>query len=119
MIPTTVVDAFARGSILSIVLVSLLIGFALSSMGPRCKPLVDVIEALTQAVFGVVNILMRFAPLGAFGAMAFTIGRYGVGSLGPLATLILVFWGTCVVFVLVVMGAIAWMAGFSIRKFLK
>jgi aerobic C4-dicarboxylate transport protein len=119
MIPTTVVDAFARGSILSVVLVSILFGFALSSMGARCKPLVDVIEALTQAVFGVVNILMRFAPIGAFGAMAFTVGRYGLASLGPLAKLILTFWATCTAFVLVVMGAIAWMAGFSIIKFLK
>src|SRR5438067_10894865 len=119
MIPNTVVDAFARGSILSVVLVSLLFGFAISSMGARCKPLVDVIEALTQAVFGVVNILMRFAPLGAFGAMAFTVGRYGLGSLGPLAKLVLTFWATCIVFVVVVLGAIAWMAGFSIIRFLK
>jgi aerobic C4-dicarboxylate transport protein len=119
MIPATVVDAFARGSILSVVLVSLLFGFALSSMGARCKPLVDIIEALTQAVFGIVNILMRFAPIGAFGAMAFTVGRYGLGSLGPLAKLILTFWATCIVFVLVVLGAIAWLAGFSIIKFLK
>ena len=119
MIPSTVVDAFARGSILSVVLVSLLFGFALSSMGARCKPLVDVIEALTQAVFGVVNILMRFAPIGAFGAMAFTVGRYGLSSLGPLAKLILTFWATCTVFVLVVLGVIAWIAGFSIIKFLK
>jgi aerobic C4-dicarboxylate transport protein len=119
MIPVTVVDAFAKGSILSVVLVSILFGFALSSMGARCKPLIDVIEALTQAVFGVVNILMRFAPIGAFGAMAFTVGRYGLASLGPLAKLILTFWTTCIVFVLVVMGAIAWMAGFSIIKFLK
>jgi aerobic C4-dicarboxylate transport protein len=119
MIPNTVVDAFARGSILSVVLVSLLFGFALSSMGARCKPLVDVIEALTQAVFGVVNILMRFAPIGAFGAMAFTVGRYGLSSLGPLAKLILTFWATCIVFVLVVLGMIAWMAGFSIIKFVK
>src|SRR5262249_36315759 len=119
IIPTTVADAFARGSILSVVLVSLLFGFALSSMGARCKPLVDVIEALTQAVFGVVNILMRFAPLGAFGAMAFTVGRYGLGSLGPLAKLILTFWATCIIFVVVVLGAVSWMAGFSIIKFVK
>ena len=119
MIPSTVVDAFARGSILSVVLVSLLFGFALSSMGARCKPLVDVIEGLTQAVFGVVNILMRFAPIGAFGAMAFTVGRYGLSSLGPLAKLILTFWATCIVFVLVVLGVIAWIAGFSIIKFLN
>lgn len=119
IIPATVVDAFARGSILSVVLVSLLFGFALSSAGARCKPLVDAIEALTQAVFGVVNILMRFAPIGAFGAMAFTVGRYGVSSLGPLAKLILVFWAACTVFVVVVFGVISWMAGFSIIKFLK
>src|SRR5207244_5929089 len=119
MIPVTVVDAFARGSILSVVLVSLLFGFALSSMGARCKPLVDVIEALTQAVFGIVNILMRFAPIGAFGAMAFTIGRYGVSSLGPLAKLILTFWATCTVFVVVVLGAIAWMAWVSIIRLLQ
>ena len=119
MVPNTVVDAFARGSILSVVLVSLLFGFALSSMGAHCKPLVDVIEALTQAVFGIVNILMRFAPIGAFGAMAFTVGRYGLSSLGPLAKLILTFWATCIVFVLVVLGVIAWIAGFSIIKFLK
>src|SRR2546426_3672096 len=119
MIPNTVVDAFARGSILSVVLVSLLFGFALSSMGPRCKPLVEVIEAMTQAVFGIVNILMRFAPIGAFGAMAFTVGRYGLGSLGPLAKLIVTFWATCIVFVLVVLGAIAWMAGFSIIRFVR
>jgi aerobic C4-dicarboxylate transport protein len=119
MIPNTVVDAFARGNILSVVLISLLFGFALSAMGPKGKPLVDVIETLTQAVFGIVNILMRFAPIGAFGAMAFTVGRYGLGSLGPLAKLILTFWITCTIFVVVVLGAISWMAGFSIIKFVK
>ena len=119
IIPTTVVDAFARGSILGVVLVSLLFGLALSTMGKRCQPLIDVIDALTQAVFGVVNILMRFAPIGAFGAMAFTIGRYGLSSLGPLAKLILTFWTTCTLFVLIVFGAIAWAAGFNIIKFLK
>src|SRR6202521_3582289 len=76
IIPTTVVDAFAKGDILQVLLVSLLFGFALSMAGPRCKPLVDALGALTQAVFGVVAILMRFAPIGAFGAMAFTIGKY-------------------------------------------
>jgi aerobic C4-dicarboxylate transport protein len=119
MIPNTVVDAFAKGNILSVVLVSLLFGFALSAMGPRGKPLVDVIETLTQAVFGIVNILMRFAPIGAFGAMAFTVGRYGLSSLGPLAKLILTFWATCIIFVVVVLGAISWLAGFSIIKFVK
>lgn len=119
IIPTTVVDAFARGSILGVVLVALLFGFALSSIGTRAKPLVDVIDGLMQAVFGVVNILMRFAPIGAFGAMAFTVGRYGLTSLGPLAKLIVTFWLTSAFFVVVILGAISWAAGFSILKFLK
>src|SRR5580700_9159941 len=118
IIPTTVVDAFAKGDILEVLLVALLFGFALSAVGPRCKPLVDLFDALTHAVFGVVNILMRFAPIGAFGAMAFTVGKYGIVALGPLAKLIATFYGTCIVFVLVVLGAIARMAGFGIIKFL-
>ncbi len=118
IIPTTVVDAFARGDILQVVLVAILFGFALSVMGSRCKPLLEVFEALTQAVFGVINILMKFAPIGAFGAMAFTIGAYGIASLGPLVKLIATFWITCILFVLIVMGGIAWVAGFSIIKYL-
>jgi aerobic C4-dicarboxylate transport protein len=118
IIPTTVVDAFARGDILQVVLVAILFGFAISAMGRRCKPLLDVLEALTQAVFGVINILMKFAPIGAFGAMAFTIGAYGIASLGPLVKLIATFWITCILFVLIVMGGIAWVAGFSIIKYL-
>src|ERR1700722_9897533 len=118
IIPVTVVDAFARGDILQVVLVAILFGFALSAMGSRCKPLLDVFESLTQAVFGVINIVMRFAPIGAFGAMAFTIGAYGISSLGPLVKLIATFWITCILFVLIVMGGIAWAAGFSIIKYL-
>ena len=118
IIPTTVVDAFARGDILQVVLVAILFGFAISAMGRRCKPLLEVLEALTQAVFGVINILMKFAPIGAFGAMAFTIGAYGIASLGPLVKLIATFWITCILFVLIVMGGIAWVAGFSIIKYL-
>jgi len=87
IIPNSVVDAFARGDILQVLLVSLLFGFALSIAGPRCKPLVELLDTFTQGVFGVVAILMRFAPIGAFGAMAFTIGKYGLASLGPLAKL--------------------------------
>jgi aerobic C4-dicarboxylate transport protein len=118
IIPTTVVDAFARGDILQVLLVALLFGFALSSMGPRCKPLVDLFEALTHAVFGVVNIVMRFAPIGAFGAMAFTVGKYGIVSLGPLLRLIATFYLTCALFVFLMLGGIAWVAGFSILRFL-
>jgi aerobic C4-dicarboxylate transport protein len=119
IIPTSVIDAFARGSILSVVLVSVLFGFALSSLGSRGKPLVDMLDGLTQAVFAIVNILMRLAPIGAFGAMAFTIGRYGLSSLGPLAQLIATFWITSALFVVIVLGAISLAAGFSIIRFLK
>jgi aerobic C4-dicarboxylate transport protein len=118
IIPTTVTDAFAKGDILQVVFVSILFGFALSSAGPRAKPIIGLLESLTQVVFHVVNILMRFAPIGAFGAMAFTIGKYGFASLGPLVKLIATFWITSIFFVLIVLGAIAWVAGFNIVKFL-
>lgn len=119
IIPTTVIDAFARGNILSVVFVSLLFGFALSALGSRGKPVVDVLDGITHMVFGVINIVMRVAPIGAFGAMAFTVGRYGLSSLGPLAQLIATFWITSAMFVLVVLGAVAAFAGFSILRFLK
>lgn len=118
IIPTTVVDAFARGDILQVVLVALLFGFALSMAGPRCKPLVDWIAALTHGVFGVVNIVMRLAPIGAFGAMAFTVGRFGIRSLEPLLKLISTFYITSILFVLVILGLICRAAGFSIIKYL-
>ena len=118
IIPTTAVDAFAKGDILQVLLVALLFGFAISAVGPRCQPLVKLIEALTQAVFGVVNIVMRFAPIGAFGAMAFTVGKYGIVSLRPLASLIATFYATSILFVLVILGCIAWAAGFNILRFL-
>jgi len=119
IIPTTLVDAFAKGDILQVLLVALLFGFALSAVGERCKPLIELFEALTHAVFGIVRILMKFAPIGAFGAMAFTVGKYGVTALGPLVTLILTFYATCIIFVLVVLGFIAHFAGFSILRFLR
>jgi aerobic C4-dicarboxylate transport protein len=119
IIPTTMVDAFAKGNILQVLLVAILFGFALSMVGPKCKPVVELFDAMTHAVFGVINILMGLAPIGAFGAMAFTVGRYGIASLGPLAKLIAVFYITCILFVLVVFGLIAWFSGFSIIKFLS
>jgi aerobic C4-dicarboxylate transport protein len=118
IIPNTVVDAFSRGDILQVLLVSLLFGFALSLAGPRCKPLVELLEGFTRVVFGVVSILMRVAPIGAFGAMAFTIGKYGLSSLGPLLKLIATLYVTAVLFVFVVLGGIARMAGFGILRFL-
>jgi aerobic C4-dicarboxylate transport protein len=118
IIPTTVVDAFAKGDILEVVFVALLFGFALSAAGARAKPLVELIESLTHVVFRIVSILMIFAPIGAFGAMAYTVGKFGLASLGPLAKLIASFWLTSMLFVVLVLGAIAWAARFNIFRFL-
>ena len=118
IIPVTVFDAFAKGDILQVLLVSLLFGFALSLAGSRSKPLVDLLDGLTRIVFGVVAILMRFAPFGAFGAMAFTIGKYGLAALGPLAKLMATLYITAIFFVVVVLGGIGRVAGFGILRFL-
>ena len=118
IIPNTVIDAFAKGDILQVLLLAILFGFALSIVGQRAKLITDAFAALTHVVFGVINLLMRLAPIGAFGAMAFTIGRYGLASLGPLVRLIATFYVTCILFVLVVLGAVAFLAGFNIIKFL-
>ena len=91
IIPTTIVDAFAKGDTLEVVFVSILFGFAMSAAGSHAKPLVLMLESLIRIVFRMVNIVMRFAPIGAFGAMAFTIGKYGLSSLGPLLKLIASF----------------------------
>jgi aerobic C4-dicarboxylate transport protein len=112
------VDAIAKGDMFQFLLVAILFCFARSMAVPRCQPLVDLFSTLTQAVFGVVSIVMRLAPIGAFGAMAFTIGRYGIASLGPLAKLIVIFYLTCILFIVVVLGSIAYFAGFNIFKFL-
>jgi aerobic C4-dicarboxylate transport protein len=118
IIPTTMVDAFAKGDILEVVFVALLFGFALSAAGARAKPLVALFDSLTHVVFAITNILMKFAPIGAFGAMAYTVGKFGLASLGPLAKLIGTFWLTSVFFVVIVLGAIAWAASFNIFRFL-
>jgi aerobic C4-dicarboxylate transport protein len=118
IIPTTVTDAFAKGDILEVVFVALLFGLALSAAGARAKPLFEVVDSLTHVVFRVTNILMKFAPIGAFGAMAYTVGKFGLASLGPLAKLIGTFWLTSVLFVVIVLGAIAWAASFNIFRFL-
>ena len=119
IIPSSVVDAFAKGDILQVLLISILFGFAVAAIGPRCKPLMEVFDALTHAVFGVVNIVMKLAPVGAFGAMAFTVGKFGLSSLGPLVKLIAVFYLTSLLFVLLVLGLICSACGFSILKFLR
>jgi aerobic C4-dicarboxylate transport protein len=118
IIPTTVFDAFARGDILEVVFIALLFGFALSASGARGKPLVEIIYSLTDVVFDVTRIVMKFAPVGAFGAMAYTVGKFGLASLGPLAKLIGTFWLTSMLFIVVVLGVIAWIASFNIFRFL-
>jgi aerobic C4-dicarboxylate transport protein len=118
IVPTTVVDAFTKGDVLQVLLISLLFGFSLSVLGERAKPVTALIETGSHAIFGVINFIMRFAPLGAFGAMAFTVGKYGVVSLGPLVKLIGTFYLTSFLFVFIVLGLIARIAGFSITKFL-
>lgn len=118
IIPNTVIDAFARGDILPVVLVSILFGFVLSRLGDRAKPVREVIDAGSMLVFGAINLIMRLAPIGAFGAMAFTVGRYGIGSLGPLLKLVGLFYLTSVLFVFGILGPIAWWSGFNIWRFL-
>src|ERR1700721_3903402 len=119
IIPASVVDAFAKGDILQVLLISILFGFAVAAIGPRSKPLMDLFDALTHAVFGVVNIVMKLAPVGAFGAMAFTVGEFGLVSLGPLLKLIVTFYLTSLLFVLLVLGLISSACGFSILRFLR
>ncbi|HTJ95064.1 MAG TPA: cation:dicarboxylase symporter family transporter, partial [Pararobbsia sp.] len=101
IIPNTIVDAFAQGEILQILLIAILFGVVLGASGERGKPLTDLIDATSHALFKIVGIITKLAPIGAFGAMAFTIGKYGVGSLVPLLKLIGTFYLTSIVFVLV------------------
>jgi len=118
VIPNTIVDAFARGEILQVLLFSLLFGLALASAGEDGRPVVNFIEKVAHALFLVVGFIMKLAPIGAFGAMAFTIGKYGIGSLKQLAALMGGFYLTCLLFIFVVLGLIARWAGFSILRFI-
>ena len=118
IIPNTFVDAFAKGDILQVLLIAILFGTALSILGERGRATTRIIEDFSHAIFGVVNIVMKLAPVGAFGAMAFTIGKYGLASLIPLAKLMGSFYLTCGLFVVVVLGTIAKLTGFSIFKFI-
>jgi aerobic C4-dicarboxylate transport protein len=119
VIPNTVVGAFAEGEILQVLFFAILFAFALFMLGQRGKPLLDLIDTVSHALFNIVGIIMKVAPLGAFGAMAFTIGKYGVGTLASLGKLMAVFYLTCLIFIFVVLGGIARLAGFSIWKFIK
>jgi aerobic C4-dicarboxylate transport protein len=119
IIPGSVVDAFAKGDILQVLLFSVLFGFALHAFGGRGTMVFDFIEKLSHVLFRIVGIIMKVAPLGAFGAMAFTIGKYGVGSLLSLGKLMGTSYLSCFVFVFVVLGIVARLHGFSIWKFVR
>ena len=119
VIPNTVVDAFARGEILQVLLFSVLFGLALLGGGARVKPLVGLIDQLSHALFGIIGMLMRLAPIGAFGGMAFTVGRYGIGSLVSLGQLMAGVYLTCGLFIFIVLGAITRLAGLSLWKLLR
>jgi aerobic C4-dicarboxylate transport protein len=119
IIPNTVVDAFVTGNVLQILLISVLFGAALAALGERGKPLVEFIGGLANTFFGIVHIIMKTAAIGAFGAIAYTIGTYGVGSVLPLIKLIGAFYLTLSVFVVVVLGAIGRVMGFNIFRFMS
>ncbi|WP_412556611.1 dicarboxylate/amino acid:cation symporter [Xylophilus sp. GOD-11R] len=119
IIPNTIVDAFAKGEVLQVLLIAVLFGFALHRFGGRGTLVFDVIEKGSHVLFGIVNMIMKLAPVGAFGAMAFTIGKYGIASLFSLGKLMAVFYCTCLLFIFVVLGLIARFHGFSVWKFIK
>src|SRR5881392_2947360 len=119
IIPGTVVDAFAKGEILQVLLFAVMFGFALHKFGGRGTLVFDFIEKFSHVLFSIVGYIMKVAPIGAFGAMAFTIGKYGVGSLLSLGKLMGTFYLTCLVFMLIVLGLIARFHGFSILKFIR
>jgi aerobic C4-dicarboxylate transport protein len=119
VIPTSAVDSFAKGEILQVLLFSVLFGFALHKFGGKGSILFDLIERVSHVLFQIVGIVMKAAPVGAFGAMAFTVGAYGIGSLASLAKLMATFYATCLVFIFLVLGTIARFHGFSILKFIR
>jgi len=119
VIPSTVIGAFAKGDILQVLFFSVIFAFALQRMGDFGKPVLEFIDRIAHVMFGIINMIMKVAPVGAFGAMAFTIGKYGVGSLVQLGQLMLCFYITCVFFVLVVLGSIARANGFNIVRFIR
>ncbi|WPP01767.1 dicarboxylate/amino acid:cation symporter [Pseudomonas sp. HR96] len=119
IIPDTVVDAFAKGNVLQILMFSILLGIALAQVGARAAAIVEALESLMQGMFRIVNMVMRLAPLGAFGAIAFTIGKYGFASLFSLGKLMACVYLTCVVFVVLVLGPVCRYCGFSLWKYLR
>jgi aerobic C4-dicarboxylate transport protein len=119
IIPSTVVGAFAQGEILQVLFFAILFAFGLQMLGERGEMVLGVIDQAGHALFAVVGIIMKAAPIGAFGAMAFTIGKYGVATLFSLAQLMIAFYLTCIIFVVLVLGTVARLAGFNIFKFIR
>ncbi|MEG2172574.1 MAG: dicarboxylate/amino acid:cation symporter [Desulfovibrionaceae bacterium] len=119
IIPNTLVGAFANGDILQILLISILFGVGMAVLGKRTRMIIEVVEQASFALFAVINIVMKLAPVGAFGAMAFTVGKYGLGTLGSLGYLMLSFYLTCLLFVFGVLNVIAHYNGFSLRKLIR
>ena len=119
IIPVTMIDAFAKGAVLQIVLVAALFGLALTFLGDRARLVKDLVDQLTRVIFSIVEMIIILSPIGAFGAMAFTVGRFGLHSLLPLLKLILLFYGACLAFLLIVLVPIARHVGFSVFKFCR
>jgi aerobic C4-dicarboxylate transport protein len=119
IIPTSVVDAFAKGDMLQVLFFSILFGYSMHAFGERGKPVFDLIEKLSHVLFGIVGVIMKVAPIGAFGAMAYTIGKHGLGSLTQLVSLMGAFYLTCLIFIFGVLGSISAFHGFSIWKLIK
>ena len=119
MIPNTVVGAFAEGEILQVLVIAVLFAVALQRLGERGKPLLGIIDQVAHTFFGIVGIVMKLAPLGAFGAMAFTIGKFGIATLLSLGKLMAGFYATCLIFIFVILGGIAALCGFNIFKFIR
>lgn len=119
IIPATVVGAFADGDILQVLFFSVLFGISLAAVGERGAPVLNFLQSVTSPMFKLVEILMKAAPIGAFGAMAFTIGKYGIGAVVSLAMLVGTFYLTAAIFVVVVLGTVAWWNGFSIFKLVR
>ncbi|TMK52739.1 MAG: C4-dicarboxylate transporter DctA [Alphaproteobacteria bacterium] len=119
IIPGTFVGAFAEGNILQVLFISVVCGFALVQLGDRAKPLVDTIDIGAKMIFAVVAIVMWAAPIGAFGGIAFTVGKFGVGSLASLGKLLAGFYLTCVIFVVVALGPVARLCGISLMKLIR
>jgi aerobic C4-dicarboxylate transport protein len=118
IIPTTFFDAFVKGDVLEVLFLAILFGFAITRMGRRGEYLMRLIDGVTKMLFSVIRIIVRAAPIGALGGMAFTVGSYGVGSLSNLAKLIGTFYITAAIFILCILGPIAYFAGFSILRFI-